>query len=85
MRSPLQPESSDPAGGGMRALYVPVHDIGNSFERRVIPQVGWLSRLFFAFANSLVSNGAKKHLEQQDLCDTAFQVGLSTLTSAPHA
>jgi hypothetical protein len=55
--------------------------------RRWCPEeeAGWLSRLFFAFANSLVSKGAKKHLEQQDLWDTAFQVGLSTLISAPHA
>eukprot|EP00775_Hariotina_reticulata_P001784 gene1784-2118_t len=47
----------------------------NYIPQRWCPEeeAGWLSRLFFAFANSLVSKGAKKHLEQQDLWDTAFQ------------
>lgn len=34
---------------------------------------GWLSRLFFFFANSLVDKGARKHLEQSDLWDIADQ------------
>eukprot|EP00878_Enallax_costatus_P023084 GHUV01024544.1.p1 GENE.GHUV01024544.1~~GHUV01024544.1.p1 ORF type:complete len:247 (+),score=33.23 GHUV01024544.1:288-1028(+) len=36
-------------------------------------QAGWFSKLFFIFANSLVSLGSRKHLEQSDLWDTAHQ------------
>eukprot|EP00878_Enallax_costatus_P012507 GHUV01013062.1.p1 GENE.GHUV01013062.1~~GHUV01013062.1.p1 ORF type:complete len:145 (+),score=25.63 GHUV01013062.1:288-722(+) len=53
------------------------HEAGGNWPRteRWCPeeQAGWFSKLFFIFANSLVSLGSRKHLEQSDLWDTAHQ------------
>jgi hypothetical protein len=45
------------------------------YPGRWCPEEGanWLSQLFFAYANSLVRLGGRKHLEQADLWDTAHR------------
>ncbi|WIA42403.1 hypothetical protein OEZ86_008404 [Tetradesmus obliquus] len=48
---------------------------GKDRTERWCPEEGanWLSQLFFAYANSLVRLGGRKHLEQADLWDTAHR------------
>jgi hypothetical protein len=48
---------------------------------RWCPEEGanWLSQLFFAYANSLVRLGGRKHLEQADLWDTAHRQAQSSI------
>ncbi|KAF8057290.1 Abcc2 [Scenedesmus sp. PABB004] len=57
---PPGPDRSDVGGGGpAQARWCPEEE------------AGWVSRLFFCYANGLVSRGARKHLEQDDLWSTA--------------